>query len=473
MHTNYRKIVYEALYEIIYNKQFCHIYINSLLNDKNIDTQDIKIIRRVVYGIIENKILIDYIINKYTKNKKIDKKISLVLSIGVYELLFLNNKKEYATINECVELAKHLKGHFLSKFVNAILNNINKNESIEQIYSDENITDKIKYSIPDSLYDYLMTNLNVAKDEHSKIENNKELVKNIFEYFINNNSICLRINTKNENIINNINKEFDELNIKYNIYDGDLILNNFKVYVVSNLVNLNNIKNFANGNITVEDVASVYYIDKLFDIFKKYLDLKINNTNENLFILDACSAPGGKTLALFEVLKYYMIDNNIDKDLIKFVCHDINSDKILKIDNNIKREITEDYHKNIFVSVKDATIIDNNYIDKFDLVMLDVPCSGLGSIAKKPDIKYNFDSKKIDELNHLQKKILDTNKKYVKKDGLLAYSTCTFNKKENDDIVYDFLDKNDNFELLQIEQIIPNINNKSDGFYYSIFKRIK
>lgn len=469
MQVNYRKIVYKALYEIIYNKKFCHIYINDLLNDKSIDTQNIKIIRREVYGIVENKILIDYIINKYAKNKKIDKKILLILYIGVYELLFLNNTKEYATINECVELTKSLKGQFLANFVNAILKNIDKNENIKQIYENDNIEDKIKYSIPDDLYNYLNENLNIKNTEGGKTKNNKELIRDIFEYFINNNDICFRINNNDENTINNINNEFDELNINYNIYDGNLKLNNFIVYVVSNLINLNKIKNFTNGNISVEDVASVYYIDRLFEILEKYIKTKLLNKNENIYILDACSAPGGKTLALFDVLKSHL-NNNID--LINFVCHDISSDKILKIKNNIKREVKELYQKNISVSVKDAKVLDDNYNDKYDLVMLDVPCSGLGSIAKKPDIKYNFDSIKLNELIDLQMKILDTNKNYVKIDGLLSYSTCTFNKKENDDIVYSFLDKNKNFELLQIEQILPNVNNKSDGFFYSVLKRI-
>lgn len=469
MHINYRKIVYTALYDIIYNKQFCHLYITNLLKDKSIDVKSIRVIRKEVYGIIENKILIDYIINKYAEIKKIDKKILLVLYIGVYELLFLDNKKEYAIVNECVELAKSLKGQFLSNFVNAILKNILKKENLDELYKDDSIDDKIKYSIPDELYDYLVVNINKTNEK----EDSKDTIKNIFKYFLVSNNICFRVNNKKSAIIDRINAELNELNIDYNIYNGDLKLNNFIVYLVTNLINLNHIDCFEKGYLSVADVASLYYIDKLYETIKNYIDIKALLKNEKLYILDACASPGGKTLSLFNLLKYYIDEHNLNSDFIQFISQDISEDKIMKIKSNIDREIADSYRNNISCLIKDATTTFNDYIDKFDLVMLDVPCSGLGSIAKKPDIKYNFSSLKIDELNMLQYKILDVNKEYVKKDGILSYSTCTFVKQENDDMINIFLEKNDNFKLLHKEQILPNINNKSDGFFYSIMKKVR
>ena len=451
MADNYRKIVYQSLLDIIYNKQFSHLYLQKLFDDNDIDVKNKSIIRREVFGILENRILIDHIISKYSKSKNIDKKIKLVLYIGIYELLFLNNTKNYATVNECVELAKNIKGQFLSKYVNAILKNIDKNENLQNIYDDKNITDDIKYSIPKDLYNYLLNNLNV------EVDNKKQVIKEIFEYFIDNNKICFRINTKDEDIIKEIENELRDLNIEYEKYNSDLKLINYISYLSNNINDLSSINNFKNGNISIEDIASIYYIDNLYEIYKNIL-------SDESMILDACSSPGGKTTAI-----HHLIDNNT----VKYFCHDVSDKKLIRIRENIDREFSEADKKNIQISVKDGTKLDKNYIDKFDLVMTDVPCSGLGTISKKPDIKYNFDINKIDELISLQKSILDTNKNYVKINGLLSYSTCTITKNENIDVINEFLKNNDNFILIKSEQIIPNINTKSDGFFFAIMKRIK
>ena len=451
MADNYRKIVYQSLLDIIYNKQFSHLYLQKLFDDNDIDVKNKSIIRREVFGILENRILIDYVISKYSKSKNIDKKIKLVLYIGIYELLFLNNTKNYATVNECVELAKNIKGQFLSKFVNAILKNIDKNENLQNLYNDKNLTDDIKYSIPKDLYNYLLNNLNV------EVDNKKQVIKEIFEYFIDNNKICFRINTKDEDIIKEIENELRDLNIEYEKYNSDLKLINYISYLSNNINDLSSINNFKNGNISIEDIASIYYIDNLYEIYKNILI-------DGSMILDACSSPGGKTTAI-----HHLIDNNT----VKYFCHDVSDKKLIRIKENIDREFSEADKKNIQISVKDGTRLDKNYIDKFDLVMTDVPCSGLGTISKKPDIKYNFDINKIDELISLQKSILDTNKNYVKINGLLSYSTCTITKNENIDIINEFLKNNDNFILIKSEQIIPSINTKSDGFFFAIMKRIK
>ncbi|MCQ2610024.1 MAG: 16S rRNA (cytosine(967)-C(5))-methyltransferase RsmB, partial [Lachnospiraceae bacterium] len=116
--------------------------------------------------------------------------------------------------------------------------------------------------------------------------------------------------------------------------------------------------------------------------------------------------------------------------------------------------------------------LNEKYIDSFDLVLCDVPCSGLGVISKKPDIRYNFDSDKLDSLKDIQKAILDTSKKYVKNNGYLSYSTCTITDEENSDNVRYFLKNNKDFELIYEKKLYQNKNDRSDGFYVAIMKKI-
>ena len=180
------------------------------------------------------------------------------------------------------------------------------------------------------------------------------------------------------------------------------------------------------------------------------------NPKSGEHIIDMCAAPGGKSLYAADIM-------NNQGEILAF---DLYEHRVALIEKEAKR-LGVDIIK---TKVKDATVLDSELIDSADAIICDVPCSGLGTIAKKPEIKLKGISKDINELYDIQKKILDNAGKYVKVGGRILYSTCTINPKENDNQVENFLKENSNFELIQQEQIFPH--DDFDGFYITIIKRI-
>ncbi len=173
-----------------------------------------------------------------------------------------------------------------------------------------------------------------------------------------------------------------------------------------------------------------------------------------------CAAPGGKILGLIDFI-------HNDYSYIYAEARDIGKNKIHKIYENINRlRIT-----NVNVNIKDASVYDESDKDRFDVIICDVPCSGLGVVGKKPDIALHFDEEKLESLVNLQRKILDTSVKYLKKCGIISYSTCTTTKEENENIISDFLSNNSNFKSIYEKRINIDDDNHADGFYMCFMKR--
>ena len=196
------------------------------------------------------------------------------------------------------------------------------------------------------------------------------------------------------------------------------------------------------GEFYVQDISSMEAIDAI-------------GLTKGLNVVDVCAAPGGKSIMAAILMEN---EGNI-------VSRDLSEYKIDRIRENVER-VGLDIIK---PEVHDALSLDTSMKDKMDVVIADLPCSGIGVIAKKPDIKYNVNLTGIDELSKLQEKILDTVKNYVKTGGKLLFSTCTITKAENVNNTKAFLAKNPEFELLKEKQIIPD--SIQDGFYYALMKR--
>ena len=178
------------------------------------------------------------------------------------------------------------------------------------------------------------------------------------------------------------------------------------------------------------------------------------NPKENETVLDVCAAPGGKTFTMAELM------NNSGK----IISCDIHPHRVELIKNGAKRLTLT----NIECVVNDASIY-NNKIGTVDKVLCDVPCSGFGIIRRKPEIRYKeLDS--VKDLPEIQYNILSVSSKYLKNGGLIVYSTCTLNKKENEKVVKRFLDNNDNFKLVKEKTAFPS-ENSGDGFYYAVMTR--
>ena len=427
-----RNIALKSLYEINTKQAYSNIVLNKFINEnrERLSNLDINFISELVYGVVTWKLTLEYIIQKYskTKLKKMSDWVKNILYLGSYQIIFLDKVPKSAAVNESVNLCK--KYNFKSVgLVNAILRKIEKSD-YEEI---SNITNSItrislKYSMPEWIVKKFC-------DEYGEEETA---------------NICQNLNLR-PNISVRINK------LKGKVELGEKgILEDFRT--ITGTKNITKTKEYIEGNITIQDEAAG-------------LSSFILAPKEGEIVLDACSAPGGKTTYLAELMH----------NKGKIVAWDIYEERLKQVDQNAKR-LGIDI---IQTEVHDATKLKEEYVEKFDKILLDVPCLGLGVIRRKPDIKWNRQEGDIKEISDIQFNILKTCSKYLKNNGVLVYSTCSMLKEENDEIIEKFI-KEENFETVNIDEQIPNefskitTNNmvqflpsqKHDGFFITMLKKI-
>lgn len=444
-----RKIAYKVLMDIEINKNYSNISLNSHLDKEKIDDRDRGLVTELVYGVIENKRYIDYMINKLSKIKvrKMQHSVKTILRMGVYQIVFLDRVADYAAINESVNMMKKIDKKS-SSFVNAILRNVSRQkEEIFKIKEDTSDNIAIKYSYEKWIVDRLI-------EEHGK-EKAKKIIKSLDEkpklYIRINKSKAYRHESYEdmlEFIISNLSAE-QIVARKVDGFDEALEVENFK-NIEKNIM-------FRKGYISIQDISSM-------------LVAKVLNPKENSKVLDVCAAPGGKSTHIAEIM------NNTGE----VVSQDIYDHKIKLIDGYAKRLGL----KNIRSEKSDATVLNEDYVEKFDYVLSDVPCSGIGIVRRKPEIKYKSEED-VNNLPDIQMNILKNASSYVKSGGTLIYSTCTIFKEENIDVIKKFLEENKNFTLESIQNIDINketldegyINiypyeNNMDGFFICKMKKI-
>ena len=418
---NAREIAYKVLLDIEKNNNYSNMAINKYFKDVKLSNQDRGLATEIIYGVIENKYYIDYMIDKLSKVKtnKMEIYVKTLLRMGVYQIMFLNSISDYAAVNETVNLAKK-KNSKVSGFINGILRNvIRQNEEIGKVKTKDDIEYlAIKYS-----YDKWMIKNWIA---HFGKEFTEELVEANNERP----NIYLRTNTlkitRGELI-----EKLAEQNIKAE-----------KVNVVEEAIKVEHLKDIENNKLYKEGLFTVQDISSM-------LVGKVMNPKENSLILDVCSAPGGKTTHMATLM------NNTGQ----VVSRDIYDHKLKLIKASANRlGLT-----NIDAQEFDGMKLDRESIAKFDYVLADVPCSGLGIIRRKPEIKYK-EKEEFRELPPIQKKILENAAKYVKVGGTLIYSTCTIQDNENINVVNEFLQKYKNFELAPIKEVNVDLDNQEKGY---------
>lgn len=404
-----REIALKILYRIDKEKAYSNIVLNQVIrqNKNDLQDRDIGLISEIVYGTITWKLTLDEIIKKYSKLKL--KKISIwilnILRMGIYQIIFLDKIPKSAAVNESVELAKRYGHKSSSNFVNAILRKVDKKD-YEELFNIEDRMERISkiYSIPLWIIKELSKQLDMNEiEEIAKFSNFKP-------------KVSIRINKlkiKKEGLIKKLEKR--NIKIEQGLLEDFLILENIK--------NIEEMPEFKQGEFTVQDETA--------GLISTILDPKSQD-----IVLDACSSPGGKTTYLSEMMK----------NQGKIEAWDIHEHRIKLVENTAKRlGIT-----NVKVNVKDASAYDKKYEEKFDKILLDVPCLGIGVLKRKPDIKWQKNESDIEEITSVQKQILKSCSKYLKKGGILVYSTCSILKEENEDIINNFLENNKNFEIEEI-----------------------
>lgn len=440
---NSRELAFKTLYDIERNKNYSNISINKNFKNVNISDQEKGLATELIYGIIENKYYLNYIIDKLSKikSKKMSTYVKISLWLGIYQILFLDSIKDHAAVNESVNLIKKYDKKS-SGFVNAILRNVlRQKDSIMEI-KDKEIKDElsIKYSYNPWIVEKWIKDFG------------QEFTEDLLDANAEKPNLYIRTNTlkiSRDELIGKLAKEGIKCT-KVNGID--------EAIMVQNLKNIEGNELFKLGYFTIQDISSM-------------LVGKIANPEKDSKVLDICSAPGGKTTHVATIME----------NTGQVIARDVFDHKLKLIKSTVNRlGLT-----NVSIENRDALKLDDNSIDKFDYVLADVPCSGLGIIRRKPEIKFKEKSE-LSGLPDIQSKILNNASKYVKENGTLIYSTCTIHDEENIDVVEQFLKENKNFELVPIENINIDLDNQEkgyikiypnihgmDGFFIAKLKRIR
>lgn len=414
-----RQIALTILYKIDKENAYSNIALDEELrkNKKLLKEKDIGLISEIVYGTTTWKLTIDTIIKKYSKLKieKLSIWILNILRMGIYQIVFLDKIPKSAAVNESVNLAKRYGHPASANFVNAILRKIEKKDFEEMSQIKEPIQRiMLTTSTPKWIIEELL--------KEKAIQDVEEICKNSNQKP----SLSIRVNTlktTKENLIKELKKL--QIEVKQGILEDFLIVEKVK--------QIENLEIFKQGWCTIQDESAG-------------LAALVLEPREGERILDACSAPGGKTSYLAQLMK--------NKGMIE--AWDIHPHRTKLVEETAKRLGIQI----IQTKVKDATLKENN-IEKFDKILLDVPCLGTGVIRKKPDIKWKHDKTEIEEITKIQKTILQNCSEYLKEGGELVYSTCSILQEENENIISDFLKKNKNFKITPIP-----INEKNMFYQY-------
>ena len=379
------------LLDEIYQGKYSNIQLNHYFQIKKYTKQEKAFMTNIVNTVLKNTLLIDYVIEKAAKNIQ-KRRIRQLLRISVAQLLVLKNDAP-GVVYEAVELAKNIN-KFQASFVNATLQNISKNK--DQIISEITIT--MKESI---LYSYPQWLVNKLKADFP--EDYIDIMKSYKE------RSYLSIRRDPTQITEDqFNALIDKLSTKILFQVGNVYYLD-KVEILST-------DEFKSGKLIVQDASS-------------YLAAMNLDVKENEKVLDACSSPGGKSLTILQEFQ----SDTVKVDLTST---DIHEHKI-KLLEDLKAKYNYKNWKIILNDAKSIEMLDQ----KFDKILLDVPCTGLGVLRKKPEKIYNMTSNDIKSIKKLQKEIFDSAYMSLNEGGSIIYSTCTFTLNENTNNLEYFLEK--------------------------------
>lgn len=430
--VNTRELVLEMLIEIIEKNQYSHLVLRDVLDKyQYLSKQERAFMTRLTEGTLEHLIELDYIIDSFSKTKvrKMKPMIRSILRMSVYQIKYMDSVPDSAVCNEAVKLAKRHGFGQLSGFVNGVLRNISRNISDVRYPDQKDMVRflEVKYSMPQWIVKQWINDYGMEKTEQ------------ILKGFDRENPLSIRTNTLKCTPEELRDKLKAEGVIVEPVKDLDY------AFYISGFDYLNGLQSFEDGLFYVQDVSSM-------------MTAELAAPEENDYVIDVCAAPGGKSTHLAEKLK--------GTGMVE--ARDLTDYKVDLIRDNIDRH---ELH-NMKAVLMDATSYDEASVNKADVLICDLPCSGLGVLGRKTDIRYKISTEQEKELMELQRQILDTVHQYVKPGGTLVYSTCTIDKMENEDNVRWFADKYKDFILKEERQLLPG-QLGGDGFFLAKFIREK
>ena len=430
--TNVRLLAFETIQDIINDKAYSNIIINEVLSNNELSRADKSLFTELVYGTLKRKYTLDYLLKPFVQTK-LKGWVKQLLWMSIYQYAYLDKIPEHAIIHEAVEIAKYKGGPHNGNVVNGILRNMMRSELSDFTeITDDKKRIAIEYSLPKWLVDHWVTHFGIEKTEE------------IAQSFLDKVSTTVRVNLTRITVDEAIRRLTDDDYIVELDKEIDTCLHiSGKPIIESRL--------FKDGLVSIQDKSSMFVGE-------------VMSLTEGDKVLDACSAPGGKACHMAELLNG---TGHVDAT-------DIHEHKIDLIDFNIKKLRLS----NISAFEHDAT---EKYDKVYDKILVDAPCSGLGVLRHKPEIKYEQSQHSIQSLVEIQLEILNNVKDSVKPGGTIIYSTCTIEQMENENVIYTFLKANNDFEFDAFEhpitgekvktmQVLPQDFN-SDGFFITRIKR--
>ena len=444
---NEREIVLEVLLEITEHGMYSHIVLRDVLNKyQYLEKKERSFITRVTEGTLEHMMEIDYILDQFSKVKvkKMKPVIRNIMRSAVYQMKYMDSVPVSAACNEAVKLAVRKGFGSLRGFVNGVLRNVARNLDQIAYPTEPRQRLSIQYSMPEWI-------LNLWLKAYDS-----DIVEQMLQAFQRETPLTIRCNLRmvtpkqlKEQL------EAEGVTVKVHPYLE-------YAFHISGFDYLGDLESFQNGEFSVQDISSM-------------LVSELAGPKEGDYVIDVCAAPGGKSLHMAEKLNG---SGHVEaRDLTEY--------KVGLIQENIERTGLS----NVEAVQQDALTFDETSVGKADIVLADLPCSGLGVLAKKTDLKYKATKEGADSLAKLQREMLKNVQAYVKDEGKLVYSTCTINPAENMDNVHWFLNEYPEFELIDIHgllceelqkdvkengciQLLPGVH-QSDGFFLACMKKRK
>ena len=444
-----REIIAESLFELERGETFNNVLLRQVLEKYDyLSPRDKAFIKRVTEGTVERRVELDYIIGQFSSVPvpKMKPFIRAIMRMSVYQLFYMDAVPDSAVCNEAVKLAQRKNFRSLKGFVNGVLRNIARNR--DRIVWPDPEKDwrravSVRYSMPEFLVE-------LWEEDYGR-KQTEVLCRSLLEI----RPVSLRLSEKlSEKERENLAKEWRDKGI---LWEADPYLP--YAWRCRNMEGVRRLPGFMQGLVTVQDVSSM-------------LVTECAGIREGDFVLDVCAAPGGKSLHAADKLK--------GSGLVE--ARDISEEKAALIRENLERTKME----NVRVTVHDARLFDPSLAGRADVLYLDVPCSGLGVLGKKRDIKYHVTKEGLSELVKLQREIIESCLRYVKPGGVVMYSTCTVHRAENEEQVR-WMCENFPVEAVSLNpylpkplqgeeaesgmlQLMPGVHD-SDGFFLARMRR--
>ena len=422
MTKNARQTALDVLNDIFGNDAYANISLDRNLRDSELSTVDKGFVTALVYGVVSKKALLEWYITPLLK-KEPKPWAKMLLLLTIYQVLFMDKVPTSAAVDEAVKIAKRHDGQATANFINAVLRNFMRSEHRNEEPKDW----ETKYSMPKLLLDKMVRQFGGKRTGE------------ILESLEKPSHVSLR----------KIDPTVEIAGTRPSLLT--------ETALIADSGNFSIIEEFQTGRITIQDETSQLVAPQL----------ELEGTEE---VLDACAAPGGKSTHMAQ----YLTTGHI-------TALDLYEHKLDLINQNAQRQHVAD---KITTQKADATMIYENFgPEKFDRILVDAPCSGIGLIRRKPDIRYRKESSDFIDLQKIQLEILNSASKSLKKSGIMVYSTCTIFDEENFDVVRQFLESHPNFEQVEISNEKPEVIKEgclfitpemyhTDGFFIAKFKKI-